>query len=301
MKKILFTFLLGTSFVFAQSAGNSGLSFLKFGFGARNIAMGDAGNSASNDLTALFYNPARLTLIDNNEVLFMHNRWIQDVNSEVFGIKWEMFGIPIAAGFNYTAVNDIEIRTQPTSPEYPVPTFDAKYFFGSLSTGFNVTKNIAAGATVRYLYEGLLNDEANGWGFDLGVCYTSPINGLTFSSVLKNIGSMDALRNEATKLPTDFRLGSAYNFKIESAKLDLIAVGEFQKYLDTDDIHFNLGGDAVYEQTFALRLGYQTGYESKGFTGGIGLIWGSLRFDYAYMSFSLGLGNANLFSILFKF
>jgi hypothetical protein len=301
MKKLLFTFLLGTSVLFAQSAGNSGLSFLKFGFGARNIAIGDAGNSASNDLTALFYNPARLSLIDDNEVLFMHNQWIQDVNSEVFGIKWEMFGIPLAAGFNYTAVNDIEIRTQPTSPEYPVPTFDAKYFFGSLSTGFNVAKGIAAGATVRYLYEGLLNDEANGWGFDLGVHYTSPINGLTFSSVVKNIGSMDALRNEATKLPTDFRLGSAYNFKIESAKLDIVAVGEFQKYLDADDTHFNLGGDVVYDRTFALRLGYQTGYESKGFTGGIGLMWGSLRFDYAYMPFSLGLGNANLFSILFKF
>lgn len=301
MKKLLFTFLFGTSILFAQSAGNSGLSFLKFGFGARNIAMGDAGNSASNDLTALFYNPARLLLIDNNEVLFMHNQWIQDVNSEVFGIKWEMFGIPLAAGFNYTAVNDIEIRIHPTSPEYPVPTFDAKYFFGSLSTGFNVVKGIAAGATVRYLYEGLLNDEANGWGFDLGVYYKSPINGLTFSSVIKNIGSMDALRNKATKLPTDFRLGSAYNFLIESAKLNLVAVGEFQKYLATDDIHFNLGGDVVYDQIFALRLGYQTGYESKGFTGGIGLMWGSLRFDYAYMPFSLGLGNANLFSILFKF
>lgn len=301
MKKLLFTFLIGTSILFAQSAGNSGLSFLKFGFGARNIAMGDAGNSASNDLTALFYNPARLSLIDNNEVLFMHNQWIQDVNSEVFGIKWEMFGLPLAAGFNYTAVNDIEIRTRPTSPEYPVPTFDAKYFFGSLSTGFNVAKGIAAGTTVRYLYEGLLNDEANGWGFDLGVYYTSPINGLTFSSVIKNIGSMDALRNEATKLPTDFRLGSAYNFVIESAKLDFVAVGEFQKYLDTDDIHFNLGGDVVYDRIFALRLGYQTGYESKGFTGGVGLMWGSLRFDYAYMPFSLDLGNANLFSILFKF
>lgn len=301
MKKFLFTFIIGTSILFAQSAGNSGLSFLKFGFGARNIAMGDAGNSASNDLTALFYNPARLSLIENNEVLFMHNQWIQDVYSEVFGIKWEMFGVPLAAGINYTGVNDIEIRTRPTSPDNLVPTFDAKYFFGSLSTGFDVVENIAAGATVKYLYEGLLNDEANGWGFDLGVYYKSPINGLTFSSVIKNIGSMDALRNEATKLPADFRIGSAYNFKIESSKLDLVAAVEFQKYLDTDDIHFNLGGDIVYNQIIALRLGYQTGYESKGFTGGIGLMWGNLRFDYAYMPFSLDLGNANLFSVLFKF
>ena len=44
--------------IFSQSAGSSGLSFLKFGFGARNVAMGDAGAAASNDVTSLFYNPA---------------------------------------------------------------------------------------------------------------------------------------------------------------------------------------------------------------------------------------------------
>src|SRR3989304_2591293 len=97
MKKFLLIILFSSSILFAQSAGNSGLSFLKFGFGARNIAMGDAGASASNDLSALFYNPARLSLIDSlelrstgtrmNEVLFMHNEWVQDVRMEGFGLK----------------------------------------------------------------------------------------------------------------------------------------------------------------------------------------------------------------------
>ena len=63
----------------------------------------------------------------------------------------------------------------------------------------------------------------------------------------------------------------------------------------------NLGGDIIYDEIFALRVGYQSGYEAKSFTGGIGLMWGSLRFDYTYMPFSLDLGNANLFSLQFKF
>jgi hypothetical protein len=112
---------------------------------------------------------------------------------------------------------------------------------------------------------------------------------------------MNALRNEETKLPTDFRLGSAYNFDVESAKLDFIAVAELQTYLDTDDIHFNLGGDVIYDELLALRVGYQSGYEARGFTAGFGLMRGNLRFDYAYLPFSLGLGNANLFSLQFKF
>ena len=54
MKKTFFTFLILTSLSLAQSAGNTGMAFLKFGFGARNIAMGDAGASVSNDLSALY-------------------------------------------------------------------------------------------------------------------------------------------------------------------------------------------------------------------------------------------------------
>jgi len=55
--KTIVTLIIFSTLTFSQSAGNSGLSFLKFGFGARNIAMADAGTAASNDLTALFIIP----------------------------------------------------------------------------------------------------------------------------------------------------------------------------------------------------------------------------------------------------
>jgi len=298
MKKIFILIIFVVPLTLAQSAGSSGLSFLKFGFGARNIAMGDAGASASNDLSALFYNPARLNSVEMNEVMFMHNEWIQDVSSEIGGIKWNMFSLPWAVGFNVTSVDDIEVREIPGEP---VSTFNANYFFMSLSSGFTVINDLDFGASIKYLYEGLLNNQASGIGFDFGLNYKTPVNGLTASTVIKNIGSMNALRNEETKLPADFRLGSSYQFGVESAKLDIITAAEFQKYLDADDIHFNLGGDIVYDQLLALRAGYQTGYESRGFSAGLGIMWSSLRFDYAFMPFSLGLGNANLFSLQFKF
>lgn len=298
MKKILLLILLSSSISLAQTAGNSGLSFLKFGFGARNIAMGDVGNSASNDITALFYNPSRLASTDMNEVMFMHNEWIQDVRSEVGGIKWEMFSLPWAVGFNVTTVGDIPVRTKAGDP---ISTFNANYFFTSLSSGFTVIDNLDFGATVKYIYEGILHSEAKGFGFDLGLNYLTPFAGLTASTVIKNLGSMNALENEATKLPAEFRVGSAYQFEMESSEFNFIAAAELLKYLETDDIHFNLGGDVIYNKLISLRVGYQTGFESRGFTAGLGIFWGNLKFDYAYLPFSLGLGNANLFSVQFKF
>ena len=298
MKKLIIIFSFISVVSFAQSAGNSGLAFLKFGFGARNIAMGDAGSSASNDLSALYYNPSRLASFESNQAMFMHSEWIQDVTSEVGGIKWNMFDLPWAVGFNVTSVADIEVRDKPGEA---ISTFNANYFFLSLSSGFNVINNIDFGATIKYLYEGILNDQSAGYGLDFGLNYFTPIKGLTASTVIRNIGSMNSLNLVGTKLPLDFRLGGAYNYNLPTAKLDLIATGEFQKYLDNDDIHFNLGGEVVYNETFAVRAGYQTGYEARGFTAGIGIEWASLRFDYAYTPFSLGLGNANQFSLQFSF
>ncbi|KAB2849740.1 MAG: UPF0164 family protein, partial [Ignavibacterium sp.] len=112
-KQILLLLLISAAVAYSQSAGNTGLSFLKYGFGARNIAMGDAGTALSNDITSLFYNPAKLTLTSGSEVLFMHNEWIQDVRSEVIGAKTIIFGLPFALGFNVTSVDGFEYREVP--------------------------------------------------------------------------------------------------------------------------------------------------------------------------------------------
>ena len=298
IKKLFIISFLFSNLIFAQSAGNSGLSFLKFGFGARNIAMADAGTAGSNDLTSLFYNPAKLTMNDQNEIIVMHNEWIQDVRSEMLGVKSFLFGIPFAFGFNVTNISDIEVRTKPGEPE---SSFDANYFFGSISTAFNFNDEISAGITGKYLYEGLLSDEATGFGLDLGVHYITPIKNLSASAVVKNLGSMNELRNEKTKLPSEIRFGGAYEIDFGENKFDLISVLELQKYLQSDDIHFNLGAEVFYDKLIALRVGYQSGYESRGLTAGLGLRWGNLGFDYAYLPFSLGLGSANLFSVQFRF
>lgn len=297
MKKFIVILILISSQVIAQSAGNTGLSFLKFGFGARNTAMGDVGNSVSNDLTALHYNPSRLYHSDKNEVIFTHNAWIQDVNSEMFGIKTFLWDIPFAVGFNVTSISDIEVRLNPGEP---ISKFNANYFYGSLSTAYKIDDGFTVGASLKYLYEGLLNDESTGFGFDFGVSYFLPFEGLSLSAVVRNIGSMNELRNQSTRLPSEIRVGSSYNFKLDDYKLDFVLAGEYQKYFDADD-HLNFGFEVLYDNLIALRGGYQTNYESRDLTAGIGLMWGNLKFDYSYIPFSLGIGSANLFSLGFKF
>ena len=299
MYKTVLLVIFSFTAVFAQSAGNSGMAFLKLGFGGRNIALGNIGAEVSNDVTSLYYNPARLAGQTGNEILLMHNEWIQGTRSEFLGAKTTVWGLPLALGVNVTSVSDIPIRLVASAE--PLSTFNANYFSGSLSTGFNIYNNLAFGISIKYLYEGLYMDEATGWGFDFGLDYKTPVEGLSFAGVISNVGSMNILKNEKTKLPTEFNIGPAYKFDFNNDKFSVTAGANLQKYTLENNAHVGLGVEIVYNRLIALRGGYQSGYESKSFTGGFGLMWGNFGLDYAFQPFLDGLGSANIFSINFKF
>ena len=298
MKKILVLFVvLGFTTLFAQSAGSSGLSFLKVGFGARNIAMGDLGVVTAKDITALNYNPALISNYTGPQLFVTHNELINDTRSELIGAGFKLLGIPLALGINTTTVSDIEVRTRPGEAE---STFNANYFYTSLSTGFNLADSISFGVTTRYLYENLFSDEASGWGFDFGLFYSNIIENVDLGASLKYVGSMNELRNESTELPTDLRIGLAYNTFVSGIDSKVILLGGIQKFTSTDDTHIHLGAEILYKDYFALRGGYFTGYESKSFSAGVGLIWDGLNFDYAYTPFDFDLGTSHTISILYK-
>src|SRR3989339_62063 len=280
----------------AQSVGESGLAFLKHGFGARNIAMGDFGVASSNDLTALNYNPALLAYNKNSQIAFSHNSLFQDLSSEMIGVSFEAFGLPFAIGANTTSISNIEVRTKPGEAE---GTFNAHYFFGSISSAYQLNPDLSAGATIKYLYENLYSDESTGLAFDFGLAYKNLISGLTLGASLKNIGSMSSLRSESTELPSDLRIGAAYNFAVSD--FNFIATGGFQEYLKEGTAHAHFGGEISYKENFAVRVGYLSGYDSKNISTGFGVIWKSLNLDYAYVPVKFGLGDSHILSLTYTF
>jgi hypothetical protein len=296
MKTLIFL-LLTSTLIFPQSAGKSGLSFLKLGFGARNIALADNGTVLSNDVSSLFYNPARLVNESSTEIILMHNEWIQDVRTEILGIRFSFFGLPIGIGVNSTSISDIPVRMRPGEP---VSNFNAQYFYSSISTGIIITDELSVGFTGKYIYEDIYVDDSQGWGLDLGAEYKLAED-FGLSLAIRNIGKMNKLRNESSKLPTELRVGPAYQFRIDDYKLDLIFGLEFQKYFTNDDFHINSACEILYDNLIAFRIGYQTLYEVKGFTSGLGINWNNLRLDYAITPFSLQLGSGHSISLSYKF
>jgi hypothetical protein len=219
--------------------------------------------------------------------------------SHIAGASFSLWDIPFAFGFNNTSVSDLEIRTQ--ASDEPQSYFNANYVFGSLSTGFKVYENLSFGVTTKYIYEDLFSDDADGWAFDFGLNYSDIIDGLDVGLSYRNIGTLTELRTESTVLPADFRLGLGYGLSLNSISSELNFVLGVQKYTETDDTHVHVGGEYFYNQIIAVRLGYMTGYESKGLTTGLGLYWQGLNFDYAFTPYSYGLGSAHTISLMYSF
>lgn len=298
MMKIILLILFAGSVMMAQSAGNSGLSFLKFGLGARNIAMGDLGVASANDLSALNYNPSLLAVNPKTQLSFTHNSFFTDLNSEMFSGSFSIFNLPFAVGINSTNVSDIEVRTNPGDA---VSTFSAHYFAASISTGIKLSERINFGFTYKYLYENLFSDNAGGYGLDFGVIYLSPVNGLNFGISYRNIGSMNELRSEPTKLPSDLRAGAAYDFSFVNSKFNFSITAGFQKYTLQNESHLHFGGEIFYDKFFALRAGYAGGYDSKNISAGFGICWKGINLDYAYVPVKYGLGDSHIISLTYTF
>ena len=300
LKLIISVFIISPCFFsdsFSQNDGtaNTGLSFLKNGISSRALAMGEAYSSVTDDASAYFYNPARLQFGEKNNILLMHNSLGQDQLSEYIAIKFplsEKFFMGI--GFYTTSVSDIEVRNIPGAV---LETFDSRNLSTGVSFSYSVNKEISIGLTTKLIYEKIYVDEASGVGFDFGTNYTK--NNLNFAFVISNIGSVNELQTQSTKLPSSFRIGGSYKFKQKDFDFDLALEGF--KIMDGGLFHILTGGEAGYKDIVFLRLGYQSNYENKGITTGIGFKYKALNVDYAFIPSVDGFGTGNSFSLGINF
>ncbi len=298
MKRIILSiiFLAFSVSAFSQNDGaaNTGLAYLKLGIGARSIAMGEAFSSLSDDGTAFIYNPARMNASENGNVTAMFNKTMLDMTTNYVGAKFRIKKFGIGVGLLKTTISDIEVRNNPGAP---LEKFNADNFSGGISLSYEVYNNLAVGITGKLLYEKIYIDEASGFGMDFGANYI--YNNFSFAAVLSNVGSMNALKNSETKMPTSLRFGASYNYKKDN--LSITGAVDGYKVLDGGTFHGHFGAEGGYKDFVFLRAGYMSGYDNKGFTAGVGFKYKSLYLDYAFQPYSTGFGSGNSISLGYNF
>jgi hypothetical protein len=138
-------------------------------------------------------------------------------------------------------------------------------------------------------------DNASGYAFDLGGLYSN--DNLSIGVAISNLGSMTELRTESTKLPALGRLGASYFIDIPNIDGGVRVGTDGFKVFDGGKFHVNTGAEFLYKDFLSIRAGYQSGYEDRNFTTGLGLKYKAFSLDYAFVPYRYSLGSSHTVTV----
>jgi hypothetical protein len=291
----IITLFVIASQLFGQGK-STGSSYLKFPLSARLASMGEAGVADKGNFSTAFINPAGLFLNGNGEITLSHSEWIQDIRSEMLGSRISVPFGTVGIILSNTNINGIEVREIPGDP---IAITNAHNGYIQLIGTTTVTTDIAVGVSIKYIYEKIFTDEATGYGFDAGVIYKTPIEGMTAGASFTNIGSMQAFRSQRSGLPSAVRSGIQYKNQIENYQF--LVTTDVKGDLNLNLYYLHLGGEVTFSDFISARAGFQTGYESRGLSAGLGIQYSLFKLDYAVVPFSMNLGTAHILTLGFVF
>jgi hypothetical protein len=291
--KIFYAFILLPTIVLSQGT-SQGVASLKLPTTPFIGATGESFIADPASLQSVLINPANIATLESYGVMFSHTEWIQDVHTEFLSTAAPLRYGSLALSLSNTSVDGLELRTIPGPP---IGLFNTQSTSFQLTYGIKLTENLSLGIAPKYLYEKIFVDEATGWGIDIGTLYTPPLEGLTLGFALTNLGSLSAFRNDRTNLPSQLRLGGTYSFSLDVVSFRTAAA--FSSEFGISVNHISIGTEATYNDAVKIRFGYETGYEYRDFSAGVGLRYSIVMIDYAFLPSSSQMGTAHIISIGF--
>lgn len=316
-----------------RKTGTTAAKFLSIGVSPRALGMGSAFSSLADDASAMYWNPAGLASLTENQAIFTYTDMFVDIKHQFFGIAMPM-GEMGTLGFHLTMVNYGEMEV--TTVDYPEGiglTFSA----GSYAIGFSyarqITEDFSIGANVKYLIENISNSSASGIAFDVGTIFDTPFYGIRFASSINNFGSKmqmegddllmqvdtDESRNgnndqidaylgtDEYDIPLKLQIGLSRDFMIDDMNRITLAIDA--THPNDNAQYVNAGAEiGLLNDMFMIRGGYSQLFlddAEEGLTLGAGFnykVYGSyaIAVDYAYQSYE-HLTDKHSFGLLIKF
>jgi len=261
--------------------GTSAAPFLTIGVGARPQAMGGAFVAISDDIYALYWNPAGLARLQRSEVTMVHSTWLADMAYDYVGAAFAM-GQSGTIGISATllSVGEMEVTTE----KYQDGTglmFDSYDMCATVSYGYRFYDKFSIGANVKYIRQAIWNEYASGMALDLGTLLITPFKDIRLGMNISNFGTKmqmggrdllvfhdpdenregnnpnipAELKTDEWKLPLTMRLGLAGEV-IKDGQNRLTLAADWVVPNDNSEF-LNLGTEYAFKEFFFMRGGYR--------------------------------------------
>lgn len=302
----LLTFGLPSDVAAQAKVGTTGAQFLELGVSARAMAMAEAFTAVSDDISAVYYNPAGLTSLMGREVMFTYIDMPAGIQYGFAGLGFPLESIGGVVGIGVYALTsgDMIERTHEQGPgEGTGRTFAWNDFALSLGYGRYLTDRFSIGFTLKYIGQFVHDYSASGWSADIGTSYDTGYRGFKLAMAITNFGPDMKFIAKSVPLPINFRFGSSINV-VEMA--DHVVTFAAEGSHPSDNLEkYNTGMEYTFKGMFSLRGGSRFNYDSDGFTAGAGMRLpfgedGEIRFDYAFQEFGI-LTEVHRFTMAFAF
>jgi len=284
--------------------GTTGAQFLELGVSARSMGMADAFTAVSNDVSAVYYNPAGLTSLLGTEVMATYIDMPAGIEYgfAAVGFPLESIGGVLGVGIYALTSGSMVERTY----ERGLGTgrdFAWNDLAVSVGYGRYLTDRFSLGFTVRYIGEYVHDYSASSWSADVGTSYNTGYHDFKLAMAISNFGPDLKFIEKAAPLPINFKFGGSINV-IDGTNHVLTLVAEGSHPSDNLE-KYNAGMEYLFMDRFALRAGSRFNYDTDGFTAGAGVRLpygedGQITVDYAYLDFGL-LTEVHRFTVGFAF
>lgn len=301
-----------------KKLAQTGFQFLSVPTQARAAAMGEAFTAVAAQSSSLFYNPANMARVNSLiDLSISQNKWIADIDHNAGSIAFNpsdgyygVFGLSILS-VDYGEF--LGTRVDPTSEKGYEDTglFSPSAYAIGIGYAKSLTDRFSFGIHVKYASQTLgnsvlpdeeaaegtitVNNSVNVLAFDFGTIYQTGLKSLTFGMTVRNFSKEVTYETEGFQLPLTFKMGMSLNimdlFTEQNEKHSfLLAIEATHPRAFSERVNF--GGEYLFMDILALRIGYNYNKDEQDISGGFGVQkqFGksrSIALDYAYTPFGV--------------
>jgi hypothetical protein len=261
--------------------GSANASYLSGGTGARPMAMGNAFVALSDDGSGLFVNPAGLASLTKTNLISMYTEPVSDtIFSSLGGVApsfWEGVG---GIGYRNRTASNVTLSTETVS-----------FTDQELLLAFSkmAMSNLSLGGDIRFISRGISKDvpgyegiNGSGKALDLSLKYVFN-SWVSLGASLQNvIGDMNYQDGQVERIDPNYTVGSSFKVLKDKGFIDLDA-----SKIPEGPLLLHLGLEWWPVEYLALRAGVDQSAKNNSesytnLTGGLGLNYKGLTFDYAF-------------------